>query len=194
MKLPILSYGHNILRQKCDDISNDYPDLDKLIENMWETLDNADGCGLAAPQVGKPIRLFIVNSKSTYDNLESDDRAFYFENGDTGIIETFINAKIMDRYGDAWEDEEGCLSIPNMPQKVIRLWNITISYFDRDFKEQIKTFAGSTARVVQHEYDHTEGVLYIDHISPLARRLIEGKLKRISKGQSPATYPMIYKK
>jgi peptide deformylase len=194
MRLPILSYGHGILRQKCEFIQNDYPDLTKLIANMWETLYGANGCGLAAPQVGKQIRLFIVDSRSTFNNLEPSEQKIYFEAGDTGIIETFVNAQIINRSERCWEDEEGCLSIPDLSQPVKRPWSITIQYYTPDFEKQTKTFSGSTARMVQHEYEHTEGTLYLDHLNPLTRRLMESKLKRIIKGQVKPKYPMKFLK
>lgn len=190
MRLPVLSYGHAILRQKCDFIQDGYPGLDNLITDLWDTLNRADGCGLAAPQVGKQIRLFIVNSKSTYDNIEPSERIACFEEGDTGINETFINAQIIKRYGSLREDEEGCLSIPGMSSLVRRPWYITIEFLDRNLTKQIKTYGGATARIIQHEYDHTEGILYIDHLDSLTRRLMESKLRKVSRGLSYAKYPM----
>ena len=160
---------------------------------MWETLSNANGCGLAAPQIGKPIKLFIVDSKSTYEGLQQEDRYHYFSNNDTGIIETFINAQIIDYSKEVWEDEEGCLSIPNISQRVIRSRAVTIKYLDSEFKNQVKSFEGVTARMVQHEYDHTNGILYIDLLNHLTKKIITGKLKKISKGSLSANYPMIYK-
>jgi peptide deformylase len=112
MKRAILAYGHSILKQQCNYIERDYPGLDNLIIDMWETMKNANGCGLASPQIGLPVRLFIVDSKTTFDNLNEQDREIYFDNSDCGIKETFINAKIIERSGPLWEDEEGCLSIP----------------------------------------------------------------------------------
>lgn len=190
MKRAILAYGHHILKQKCNDIEKDYPELDKLIADMWETMENANGCGLASPQIGLPIRLFIVDSKSTFDNLGEEDRKFYFPQDDKGIMETFINAKIIQRSEELWEDEEGCLSIPNLFYKVKRNWAITIEYYNRNFKKQIRTFSGTTARMIQHEYDHTEGVLYLDYLKPLTKRLMASKLQKILKGQIVPTYPM----
>src|SRR5688500_7319898 len=145
MTLPILAYGHSILRQKCEDIGKDFPNLDILIKDMLDTMQNASGCGLAAPQIGQKIRLFIVDSKTTYDNLEQTDEANSFEIEDKGIIETFINAKIINRSEKSWEDEEGCLSIPGLKQPVQRSWAITIEYFNQQFERQIKTFSGTTA-------------------------------------------------
>ena len=190
MKRSILAYGHHILKQKCNDIENDYPELDKLIADMWETMENANGCGLASPQIGLPIRLFIVDSKSTFDNLGEEDRKFYFPQDDKGIMETFINAKIIQRSEELWDDEEGCLSIPNLFYKVKRNWAITIEYYNRNFEKQIRTFSGTTARMIQHEYDHTEGVLYLDYLKPLTKRLMASKLQKILKGQIVPAYPM----
>ncbi|GAA4318479.1 peptide deformylase [Compostibacter hankyongensis] len=190
MKRTILAYGHHILKQKCNYIEKDYPELDKLIADMWETMENANGCGLASPQIGLPVRLFIVDSKSTFDNLGEEERKFYFPQDDKGIMETFINAKIIQRSEELWEDEEGCLSIPNLFYKVKRNWAITIEYYNRNFKKQIRTFSGTTARMIQHEYDHTEGVLYLDYLKPLTKRLMASKLQKILKGQIVPTYPM----
>jgi len=190
MLRPIWAYGHSILKQKCNDIEKDYPELNKLIADMWETMKNANGCGLASPQIGLPIRLFIVDSKTTFENLEERDQQIYFDENDSGITETFINAKIIERSVELWEDEEGCLSIPNLSQKVKRHWTITIAYYNKDFEPQTKTFSGTTARMIQHEYDHTEGILYLDYLKPLTKKLMEGKLKRIVKGQIQIKYPM----
>lgn len=190
MKRSILAYGHHILKQKCNDIEKDYPELDKLIADMWETMENANGCGLASPQIGLPVRLFIVDSKSTFDNLGEEERKFYFPQDDKGIMETFINAKIIQRSEELWEDEEGCLSIPNLFYKVKRNWAITIEYYNRNFEKQIRTFSGTTARMIQHEYDHTEGVLYLDYLKPLTKRLMASKLQKILKGQIVPAYPM----
>lgn len=190
MKRPILAYGHSILKQKCNDIEKNYPELDKLIADMWETMKNANGCGLASPQIGLPIRLFVVDSKTTFENLDEADREIYFDKDDKGILETFINAKIIERSAELWEDEEGCLSIPNLSQKVKRPWTISIEYYNKDFDFQTQTFSGTTARMIQHEYDHTEGILYLDYLKPLTRRLMESKLKKIAKGQIKTKYPI----
>ena len=190
MKRPILAYGHSILKQKCNDIEKNYPELDKLIADMWETMKNANGCGLASPQIGLPIRLFVVDSKTTFENLDEADREIYFDKDDKGIMETFINAKIIERSAELWEDEEGCLSIPNLSQKVKRPWTISIEYYNKDFDFQTKTFSGTTARMIQPEYDHTEGILYLDYLKPLTRRLMESKLKKIANGQIKTKYPI----
>jgi|SRR5581483_9092945 len=190
MLLPILSYGHSRLREKCNDIDAAYPNLETLITNMWETMYGARGCGLAAPQVNVPIRLFVVDSKATYDNMDEEERKRYFVPEDTGIIETFINAAITHRSPETWVDEEGCLSIPTLAENVERSWSITIEYHDQQFQRQAKTFYGATARMIQHEYDHTEGVLYLDYLKPLTRKLLAGKLEKIAKGKIRAKYPM----
>lgn len=194
MILPILAYGHAILRQKCRPVTKDYPELDALIDNMWETMNGANGCGLAASQIGEPITLFIVDSKSTFENYEPQERPLYFPPADEGIMETFINARITNRFDETWEDEEGCLSIPYLNRKVKRPWTIEIEYMDRHFVTHLKTFSGMTARMIQHEYDHTQGILYLDYLQPLTRKMLESKLKKISKGQIRANYPMRYRK
>jgi peptide deformylase len=190
MILPVLSYGHRILKEKCENISSDYPGLDVLISNIWETMKNADGCGLAAPQVGLPIRLFIVDSKSAYEILDEAARQLYYDKDDKGIKETFINAQITERSQRCWEDEEGCLSIPDLPHSVNRPWSVTIEYYNREFEKMTRTFSGTTARTVQHEYDHTEGILYLDHLKPLTKKLMGSKLKKIVRGQIKPKYPM----
>ena len=190
MILPILSLGHRMLKEKCQNISPDYPNLHQLISNMWETMQRADGSGLAAPQIGQPIRLFIVDSKSTYENMEESDRKAYYAEDDQGIMETFMNARIIERSEHCWEDEEGCLSIPGLSQRVKRPWTITIEYDNPHFEKQKRTYSGTTARIIQHEYDHIDGILYIDHLMPLTKRLINAKLQRIIKGQINAKYPM----
>jgi len=193
MILPIISYGHGILRKKCAEIDINFQNLEKLIDDMWDTLYPAEGCGLAAPQVNYPVKLFIVDSKETYDRLEQDERDEIFE-GDNGIKETFINAKIVDYSDDSWIEHEGCLSIPSLSAEVERAWGITIEYMDRTFQKQTKTFYGTTARMIQHEYDHTQGKLYLDYVKPVKRRLLGGKLAKISKGEVPTKYRMKYLK
>jgi peptide deformylase len=189
MILPIVSYGKSILRQKCKDIDSSYPDLQKLIDDMWETLYPAGGTGLAAPQVNHAIKLFIVDSKEMFNKMDAEDQAEFFE-GDQGIQETFINAKIIDESEEYWTEQEGCLSIPTLAEDVDRPWTITIEYFDRDFQKHTKTYSGTTARVIQHEYDHTQGKLYLDYVNPLKRQLLKGKLLKISKGEIKGKYPM----
>ena len=193
MILPIVSYGHDVLRQKCIEVEQHDPELEALITNMWETLYGADGCGLAAPQVNVPVRLFLVDSKLTYESMDEEDREDFYD-GDTGIHETFINARIVEYSEDTWIDEEGCLSIPAIVRDVERPWSITIEYVDRQFQPQRKTFNGITARMIQHEYDHIEGILYLDYLTPRQMTLLKDKLRKISEGEITAEYPMKFTK
>lgn len=190
MVLPIYAYGHPILRKVCTAIDREYPALDGLIADMWETMVNATGCGLAAPQIGHSIRLFVVDSRSTYDHLKEKDRQKYFAAGDTGIEETFINARIIHHSPETWEDLEGCLSIPGLARKITRSRSIEIEYYDAGFQKQIRQFAGLTARMIQHEYDHIEGILYPDHLPVDARRLMKSKLQKITSGRIKPPFPM----
>lgn len=193
MILPIVSYGHRVLRKKCEPIKASYPELNALIDNMWETLNVANGCGLAAPQINLPIRLFLVDSKIVFDVMDDATRAHYFE-GDEGIHEVFINAEVTEESEDVWKDREGCLSIPSMTESVERPWSITITYYDQNFKKQIKTFSGLTARMIQHEYDHIEGVLYIDYLTVERRKALKPKLEKAKRGEMRVKYPMKFVK
>lgn len=192
MRQAILALGHQILKESCEDLSPELQQPEQLITDMWETMQAADGCGLAAPQIGQPIKLFVVDSQSIYENLDETSRKTYFPKGDTGIRETFINAKIIDYSKQYWEDEEGCLSIPKLFQPVSRPWQITIDYYNTNLEYQVRTFSGTTARIIQHEYDHTRGVLYIDHLKPLTKKIIASKLKKIKKGRISTSYPIKY--
>ncbi|MDV3957634.1 peptide deformylase [Elizabethkingia anophelis] len=193
MILPIIAYGHNILKQKCSPVAEN-PDLNQLIKDMWETMQNANGCGLAAPQIGQTKQLFIVDSTSVYQLMDAEDREHYFESEDHGIKETFINARITDYSDELWDDYEGCLSIPGLSQKVRRPWSINIEYLNADLQLQQRSFSGATARTIQHEYDHTQGVLYLDHLKPLTRKLMETKLRKIKNGKTESNYPVKYLK
>jgi len=194
MVLPIIAYGQSVLRQKCNDVETNYPELDKLIDNMWETLYPADGSGLAAPQVDLLLKLFIVDSKEPYDRMKPEDRDELYD-GDCGIKETFINAKIIEYTDDdTWIENEGCLSLPSLSEEVERPWGITIEYFDRNFEKQKKDFRGITARIIQHEYDHTEGKIYLDYVKSIRRKMLYGKLKKITKGEITGTYKMKFLK
>lgn len=190
MNLPIIAYGNRILKQKCIQINKNSPEIQDLITNMWETMENSNGCGLSSSQINKPLQLFIVDSQITFENLDTESQLVYFEKNDKGIKETFINARIIDTSEETWEDYEGCLSIPGFSQKVERPWKITVEYFNQDFIKQTKTFTGLTARIIQHEYDHTQGVLYIDRLKSLTRKMIESKLKKIVNGNIKTGYPM----
>lgn len=190
MNLPIVAYGNRILKQKCSKVKENTSEIQKLANDMWETMENANGCGLASPQIGESLQLFIIDSEVVYKNLDTENQILYFAKDDKGIKETFINAKIISRSEETWEDYEGCLSIPGLSQKVKRSWEITIEYQDRDFTKHTKTFTGLTARIIQHEYDHTLGILYTDHLKPLTKKVIESKLKKIINGNVTVVYPM----
>lgn len=191
MILPIVCYGNNVLKKLCDPISPDDPKIGKLISDMWETLKLADGCGLAAPQVNISAKLFIVNSRDTYLNMSKNQQIEYFD-GDKGIKETFINAEIIEYVNDLTTiDYEGCLSIPNISEAVKRPWKIIIKYHDAQFQEHVQVFSGYTARVIQHEYDHTMGKLYTELLNPLRKQLLKNKLIRIQRGINRVNYPMI---
>ncbi len=190
MILPIVAYGHPVLRKVAVDISPDYPQLSKLIEDMWETMYASSGVGLAAPQVNRDIRLFVVDTLQMFSSMDEDDRAEY--PGDEGLKAVFINAHIKELEGDEWSYNEGCLSIPKIREDVYRQESVTLSFMDEQFQPQEKTFTGLTARVILHEYDHIEGKLFIDHISPLKRKLLKGKLNDISKGKINVDYKMAF--
>jgi len=187
MILPIIAYGDPVLRKVGVDIDKDYPDLDILIENMKETMVNASGVGLAAPQIGKAIRLFIINATpfSEDDELEEEERTFL-----ATFDKVFINAKILKEEGDEWAFNEGCLSIPDINEDVFRQEKITVEYLDENFEKHTEVFDGLAARVFQHEYDHIEGILFTDKISSLKKRLIKKKLENISKGKINPKYRM----
>lgn len=191
MILPIVAYGTPILRKVSAEIKKDYPGLDKLIADMFETMESAKGVGLAAPQVNKGIRLFVVDSTKMYDENEKKEGQAADKQG---IREVFINARKIEEKGEEWEYEEGCLSIPGIREDVARKGNIRIRYLDQHFKEHEKQFTGLTARVIQHEYDHIEGKLFIDHLKPLKRSLLKGKLDKISKGITDVNYKMKFPK
>ncbi len=190
MILPIVLYGHPVLRKSCRKVTDHDHDLKVLIDNMWKTMEYAGGAGLAAPQINKGLNVFIVNSKIVYDNLSSKQQATEFE-GDTGIIETFINARIITKSEEEISDFEGCLSIPGITEEVNRSWDIDMEYQDEHLKWHRKQFSGYTARVIQHEYDHTRGVLYIDYLPGIKRKLLGAKLRRIAVGKVDVQYKTI---
>jgi peptide deformylase len=190
MILPIVAYGSPVLRKQCKDIEQDYPGLEKLIADMWETMYNSNGVGLAAPQVNKEIRLFVIDSTQVFANLEEDEQDLYPDG--PGYRGLFINAHIQSIEGEEWSYNEGCLSIPKIREDVFRGEQVTIRYVDENFKPQVKTFNGITARIVLHEYDHIEGKLFIDHIKPLKRTLLKRKLSDISKGKISVDYRMVF--
>jgi len=192
MILPIVAYGAPILRAVSKEITPDYPGLAKLIEDMWETMYASNGVGLAAPQVNKDIRLFVMDSQQIFENQEDDEKGKYPD--EPGIKQVFINAHIKDLNGVEWAYNEGCLSIPKIREDVVRNETVTLEYVDENFQPQLKTFNGLSARVILHEYDHIEGKLFIDYLKPLKRKLLKGKLDDISKGKVKADYRMIFPK
>lgn len=191
MILPIVAYGSPILRKVCSNIDAQYPELDKLLADMWETLYNSNGVGLAAPQINRDIRLFIVDSEQIFANQEEDDEKYPDEPGYKGV---FINAKIAALGGNDWPYNEGCLSIPKVREDVMRKEEVTIEYVDEKFEPRVKTFNGITARIILHEYDHIEGKLFIDYLKPLKRTLLKRKLDDISKGRVKVDYRMLFPK
>ena len=187
MILPIIAYGDPVLRKLGKSIDKKYPALESLLENMFETMYGAKGIGLAAPQIGLPIRIFIVDATPFKDaeELELKERNFL-----STFKQVFINAQIIDETGDEWVFNEGCLSIPDVREDVFRNETIKIEYLDEKFKKHTKEFSGIAARIIQHEYDHIQGVLFIDKLSSLKKRLIKGKLANISRGKVRIDYRM----
>ncbi len=192
MILPIVAYGTPVLRTVAKEITTDYPDLNKFIADMWETLYASSGVGLAAPQVNKNIRVFVVDSIQLFANQEKEDEGKYPD--EPGFKKIFINAKIKERSGEPWNYNEGCLSIPKIREDVMRPERITIEYTDENFQPHTETFNGITARIIQHEYDHIEGKLFIDYLKPFRKKLLQGKLADISKGKIKVDYKMTFPK
>ena len=191
MILPIVSYGSSVLKKTAKEITSDYPNLSELIANMWETMYAANGVGLAAPQIGLSIRVFVIDASPFVDE----------ENMSVKEIETintfkkvFINPKIISEEGNLWDFNEGCLSIPDIREDVSRKEKISINFFDENFVPQKLKLNGLAARVVQHEFDHIEGVLFTDHLSSLKKRLIKNRLSLISKGDITVDYKMSFPK
>jgi peptide deformylase len=192
MILPIVAYGHPVLRQLCTDITPEYPDLKKLLDDMWDTMYHAHGMGLAAPQVNRAIRLFVFDTEQVYNNGDEEDRK-QFE-GELGRKAIFINAHIKELNGAPWSCDEGCLSLPGFREAVSRESTVTIEYCDENFVQKTETFKGLNARVILHEYDHIDGKLFIDRISLIRKKLLKKKLDDISAGRVKAGYKMILPK
>lgn len=190
MILPIRAYGDTVLRKKGHDISPDYPELKELIDNMFETMNAAHGIGLAAPQIGLDIRLFIVDVTPLADDEDYEDIADELQD----FKKVFINARILEESGNEWKFNEGCLSIPDVREDVSRKETILIEYFDENFVKHTETFSDIRARVIQHEYDHIEGVLFTDKLSPLKKKIIKGKLTKITSGDIHVGYKMRFPK
>lgn len=178
MILPIYVYGQPVLRKIAEDIAPDYPDLKELIKNMFETMDNAEGVGLAAPQIGLPIRLVVINL-----DVLSEDLPEY-----KGFRKAYINAHILEAGGETVSMDEGCLSLPGIHEAVKRGDKIRVKYLDENLEEHDEVVEGYLARVMQHEFDHLEGKMFIDHLSPLRKQMIKGKLNALLKGKAHCTY------
>jgi len=189
MIYPIVAYGDPVLRKKAADIVKGELDVATLASDMFETMYKASGVGLAAPQIGKSIRMFVIDTDPSAETGEISEETPE-EAEEPRVKKVFINAEILDESGDEWPFEEGCLSIPGVKEDVYREEFLTIHYFDENWVEYTENFEGFAARVIQHEYDHIEGILFIDHLSPLRKRLLKGRLTDISKGKTDATYRM----
>lgn len=190
MILPIRAYGDPVLRKHCDEIGEDYPDIKELANNMFETMWNANGIGLAAPQVGLDIRLFVVDISPLAEDEDYEDIADELKN----FKKVFINAKILEESGEEWKFNEGCLSIPDVREDIKRKETIVIEYFDENFVKHTDTFSDIRARVIQHEYDHIEGILFTDYLSPLKKKLVKGRLNKITHGDINVNYKMRFPK
>ena len=185
MVFPIVAYGAPVLRKVSQPIKADYPGLATLIADMWETMYESNGVGLAAPQINKDIRLFVMDSMQIFENLEEDEKGIYPDA--PGVKKVFINAKVEELSGNDWAYNEGCLSIPKIREDVMRAEVVTLSYMDENFQPHTDTFNGISARVILHDYDHIEG-------KPLRKKLLQGKLNDISKGKIKVDYKMIFPK
>lgn len=179
--LPIYLYGHPVLREVAQDITPDYPNLKELIADMWTSMYESDGIGLAAPQIGKSIRLLVIDASPMGDDFPEC----------RGFKTVMINARITESSEETLGEEEGCLSLPGIHERVVRPKTITIEYLDDTFTPQVRTFSGFAARVIQHEYDHLEGFLFTDHISTLRKRLVKSKLTNIENGKVRPHYPVV---
>ncbi|MDR3367374.1 MAG: peptide deformylase [Prevotellaceae bacterium] len=178
MLRPIYLYGSSVLRREAKDITPDCPNLGQLLSDLWETLYHADGVGLAAPQVGENLRLFVVDTDCLADK---------FPDG-KGFKKAFLNARVVEEDGEEWAYEEGCLSIPKIHENVKRPARVHLRYCDENFAEHDEWFDGIRARVIQHEYDHLEGQLFVDKLPPIRKQLLKSKLTKVSKGEVSAAY------
>jgi len=190
MILPIVAYGNPVLKKVAEPIGSDYPELKELLSNMWETMYNGRGVGLAAPQIGLGIRIFLVDSEQLVKENEEAEEDEELYRVTQGIKKAFINPRIIEETGEPWNYEEGCLSIPDVRVKISRKELVRIRYVNEQFEEIEETYDGMNARIIQHEYDHLEGILLTDHMSPLKRSLLKGKLDNISKGKIDVNYRM----
>jgi peptide deformylase len=191
MIYPIVAYGDPVLRKVTVDIDKSY-DVKKLSEDMFETMYNAKGVGLAAPQIGLNLRMFVVDGRPFNEGEDMEER-----DKDPSLIDfkkVFINAEIIEEDGDDWAFEEGCLSIPDVREDIYRPEYVTIKYFDVDWKEHIEEHEGLAARIIQHEYDHIDGILFTDHLNPVKKRMLKNKLAKITKGKVDVDYKMKFPK
>lgn len=184
MVLPVYVYGMSVLRKVAPEIPEDYQGLDQFIEDLFETMKASDGIGLAAPQVGKSLRVFVVDTSPIAEDKGEPELADFRK--------VFINPYILEEWGDDWGFEEGCLSLPNLREEVVRPSKVRIEYFDENWVLKEEVYDGIRARVIQHEYDHLEGKLFVDKISPLRRKLLAPRLKAISKGRVDADFKIVY--
>jgi len=192
MILPIVAYGHPVLRKVCEDITPEYPELKKLIDDMWETMYHSNGVGIAAPQINRAIRLFVIDTVQIVEGFDEEDKREYPD--EKPAKKVFINAHKVEEDGEPWSYNEGCLSIPRSREDVKRAARVRLRYMDENFREHEDTFDGITARVILHEYDHIDGKLFIDHLPPLKKRLIKKKLEDISAGKVKMDYRMLFAK
>lgn len=192
MILPVVAYGHPVLRKMCEDIDAHYPELDKLIADMWETMYNSNGVGLAAPQVNRPIRLFVVDTEQIVENFDDEDKRQY--PNEKPAKRVFINAHKVEESGEEWPYNEGCLSIPKVREDIYRQARVKLRYMDEQFNEHTEEFDGITARVILHEYDHIDGKLFIDYLKPIKKRLLQKRLNDISAGKVKTDYRMMFSK
>ena len=192
MILPIVAYGSPILRKVAEDIIPEYEGLEKLLSDMWETMYNSNGVGLAAPQINKSVRIFMIDSEQIFENDEDGEYDKYDDK--PGYKGVFINPHIESLNGEQWSYNEGCLSIPKIREDIMRSESVTINFLDENFEEHTKTFTGVTGRVILHEYDHLEGKLFIDYLKPLKRTLLKRKLDDITKGKTRVDYRMVFPK
>ena len=192
MILPIVAYGSPVLRKVALDINSDYPGLQKFIEDMWETMYASNGVGLAAPQVNKDVRIFVMDSAQIFTSQEEEDKGHYPD--EPGIKRLFINPHVIELEGEDWSYNEGCLSIPKIREDILRPETVTLEYLDENFQPHTETFNGLTARIIQHEYDHLEGKLFIDYMKPFKKKMLQGKLNDISKGKIKVDYKMSFAK
>lgn len=192
MVLPVYAFGHPVLRKVSEDIGQDYPALGQLISDMWETMYHTNGVGIAAPQVGKAVRIFVVDTIQIVEGFDEEDKAEFPD--EKGIKQVFINAHKVSESGEPWAYNEGCLSIPKVREDVQRPETVTLRWQDEAFQEHEGSFDGITARVILHEYDHLEGKLFIDYLAPLKKRLLKKRLDDISGGKVKVDYRMVFQK